>query len=108
MKKNILIIRSSDVDKLESLKDFINEEYANEIESKDLIVSDNLEKEYWLEQLPYSYPSEFENKDFKETRELSEKEYDIFISGEGYHYDFPSFEEWCGYVPTFNRKENNL
>lgn len=106
MKKNILIIRSSDVDKLESLKDFIKEEYANEIESKDLIVSDDLGKEYWLEQLPYSYPSEFENKDFKETRELSEKEYEIFIEGDGYHYDFPSFEEWCGYVPSFNRKED--
>lgn len=106
MKKNILIIRSSDVDKLESLKDFIKEEYVNEIESKDIIVSDDLEKEYWLEQLPYSYPSEFENKDFKETRELSEKEYELFIKGDGYHYDFPSFEEWCGYVPSFNRKED--
>lgn len=108
MDKEILILRSNNIDILKSIKNYVNETYEDDLKNKDLIISDDLEKEYWLEQLPYSYPSEFENKNFKETRELSEKEYEIFISGEGYHYDFAQFEEWCGYIPTFNRNENDL
>lgn len=108
MRKNILIIRSNKLDELESIEEYVNKNYAEDLENKDMIISDNLEKEYWLEQLPYSYPSEFENKSFKEIREISEKEYKIFLAGDGYHYDFPSFEEWCGYIPSFNRNDNDL
>lgn len=39
--------------------------------------------------------------------EIAEKEYKEFISDEGYYYTFPPFEDWCGYVPSFNRTENN-
>lgn len=102
MNEKTLIIRGTDND-IKSIKDFLNGNYSEALENKDMIISEDLEKEYWMEQLPWSYPSEFEGKSFKEIREIAEKEYEIFISGEGYNYDFPSFEEWCGYTPTFNR-----
>lgn len=102
MNEKTLIIRGTEND-IKSIKDFINGNYSEALESKDMIVSEAMEKEYWMEQLVRSYPTELEGKSFKEIREIAEKEYEEFINDEGYYYDFPPFEEWCGYVPTFNR-----
>lgn len=106
MNEKTLIIRGTDED-IQSIKDFINKNNSEALENKDMIISEDLEKEYWLEQLAWSYQSELEGKSFKEIREIAEKEYKEFISDEGYYYAFPPFEDWCGYVPSFNRTENN-
>lgn len=97
-----LIFRSSNSEAIEKIKHFAEENVLPECE--DLVVSDNICKEFWIEEFDCRYDEELENMELeynsKERRELLEREFDNFMKNNGWD-NTNGFDDWCGYIPMF-------
>lgn len=97
--RDYVIFLSEDQKSIQMLKNFAK--YFVEPEDDTLVVSDNICKEYWIEEFESRYYDEVERKakaHDKTRREILEEQFEIFESSGGWE-NTEGFDGWTNYTP---------